>query len=87
MNNFNIGVLTPLTLAFVEIVKELGLPKKWSPVLAIIVGVGFSFMVGTGSWQETAITGIIIGLSACGIYSGVKNTKEALVGKRVDTKS
>ena len=84
MNNFEIGVLSPITLAFVEISKGLGLPKKWAPVLAIIVGIGFSFMVGTGNIAETIITGCIIGFTACGLWDVGKKTAQAVVEKKID---
>ena len=85
MNNFEIGVLSPITLAFVEISKGLGLPKKWAPVLAIIVGIGFSFMIGMGSIAETILTGCIVGLTSVGLWSGVKNTAQVIVKKKVDS--
>ncbi len=65
--------LVPIVMALVEIVRNIGLKTQYAPLLAVILGVlgacglgGFSFPI--------ALSGIVVGLSASGLYSGVKTT-------------
>jgi len=70
-----------LIVAFIQIAKMLGFPKKFAPILAIGLGVGASIafnFYGTEPLFEAIVMGIAAGLVAVGGYSGAKNTLQAL---------
>jgi len=70
-----LGVITAVVIGVVQVAKQMGLPTKFAPLVAVLFGViaaiGLSFFQATFA---VIITGVIIGLSACGLYSGVKTT-------------
>ena len=71
-------VLIPVVLGVVQAIKKLGMSSRFAPVLSIVLGiVGVwlsSDFVLTGA---TALQGVIAGLSAAGLWSGVKRTVDA----------
>jgi hypothetical protein len=68
-------------IAIIQIIKTFGMDQKYSPIVAVVLGVIFSFALayyGSTIEYEAAIRGLIVGLGAVGLYSGVKNTAEGL---------
>lgn len=63
----NAIVLTAATLGIVQACKIAGLPAKYSPIVAIIVG-AIMYVAVAGISPEHVVTGIVIGLSAVGLY-------------------
>lgn len=63
----NAIVLTSATLGLTQAFKIAGLPNRYSPIVAIIVGMIMN-MALDGLSAESAITGMVIGLSAVGLY-------------------
>lgn len=66
-----IAIFSTVTSLIVQMVKAIvkgRLPDEVYPVVALVVGVAISL-----AFKDTAMTGIIIGLTSMGIYSGVKN--------------
>ena len=69
-----------LIIGLSEIIKRLGLKRKWIP----LIDLGFGLLSGIGIYglmfQKGIVTGIVIGiafgLSACGLFSGIKNLTE-----------
>ena len=47
--------------------------RRAIPVIALVLGVPVSFVVGGVDWAQTA-GGILVGLSAVGLYSGFRST-------------
>lgn len=78
-------LLTPvaqvaLIIGLAEVCKRAGLAKRWIPildlVLGVISGVGcYGMALGYGA-VNGIILGIAMGLAACGLFSGIKNTME-----------
>ena len=78
-------LLTPaaqvaLIIGLAEIVKQCGLDKKWVPLvdvgLGLISGIGvYGVLLGQGIVNGIVI-GLALGLSACGLFSGIKNLTE-----------
>lgn len=67
-------------VAIIEVLKMLGLSKKYAPIAAVTLGLVFSLSLafyGEAVHYSAAVRGIIAGLSAVGLYSGAKNTAEA----------
>lgn len=74
-------------IAIIAMLKQFGLPTKWAP----LVGIGFGILavLAVAFFEPTAqliFTGIVIGLSALGLYdTGAKTAviiKEAVAKKK-----
>lgn len=57
----------PLVMALVQVVKNW-VPSKYAPLVSLVFGIGTMAVVG-GTWQEIVISGLLIGLTASGLYS------------------
>lgn len=69
--------LTALVMGIAELCKKCGVPNKWIPLVDVLLGLlsgifvfGFEFNYGL---LKGFIIGLAIGLSACGLFSGIKN--------------
>lgn len=75
----NEAIVIPVLIAFVELFKGLGLPKKYAALvtlaLSVLLGI---FYLEPGNIKSGVLKGIIYGLSASGLYSGTKNTVEQM---------
>lgn len=87
VNDLIVYLLTPsaqvaLIIGLAEIVKRLGLESKWIPLVDIALGLlsGICVYGKTQGILNGVILGIALGLSACGLFSGIKNLTE----KRAD---
>ncbi len=61
----------PAIVAIVNLLKKSGLPDAWSPLAAIVVGVGLNVTVwawGDLAVFETVARGLIFALAASGLY-------------------
>lgn len=66
-------------VALVEGAKRAGLPVRWAPVLAVLLGLACGLLTQAAAvaprvhiWYEAAGAGVALGLSAAGLYSGTK---------------
>ncbi|MHB1394518.1 MAG: hypothetical protein ACYCYE_15885 [Clostridia bacterium] len=85
--NLNETVVIPIIMSIVEMAKGLGLPSKFSAVVAVIVGALIGvFFVEPQSIKMGLFKGILYGLTASGLYSGTKNTIQQ-VNQRKNKKS
>ncbi len=80
-------LLTPaaqvgIIIALAELIKRLGLDKRFIPLvdlgLGIISGVVIYTIYMAMHPIEGVVLGIALGLSACGLFSGVKNVAEKI---------
>jgi uncharacterized membrane protein YfbV (UPF0208 family) len=73
--------LIPLVIGLSEVLKKIGFNQKFIPVVNLIFGlaVGIVF-INPGDIKAGIIQGLFIGLSASGLYSGVKNIAEEIKG-------
>jgi len=64
----------PAILALVNVAKSFGLPVRWAALLAIVLGV--SIVMGEGFMPDDLWAfmskGLILGLSAAGVYDAAK---------------
>lgn len=75
--NMNETIIIPIIMSIVELVKGLGMPKKFSAAIAVIIGALIGvFFIETQSIKIGLFKGIVYGLTASGLYSGTKNTFE-----------
>jgi L-cystine uptake protein TcyP (sodium:dicarboxylate symporter family) len=67
-------ILVPVITGLVKATNSLGIPKKYSPIMAIVYGIlGGIFYLTPGDLLKGVLYGIVLGLSAVGLYSGTKN--------------
>lgn len=73
-----------LIMALAELCKQLGLDKKYIPIIDVILGLisglGVFCLLLHYSVPESIILGLALGLSACGLFSGVKNLTQGVKG-------
>lgn len=76
---FNESIIIPIIIAIVELFKGLGVPVKFSALIAVVVGmlIGVIYL-HPGDIKYGIFDGIIFGLTAAGLYSGTKNTLEQM---------
>lgn len=69
-----------IIMALAEVVKKLGLKSKYIPLVDLGLGLLAGVLVYTLHLGHAPIEGIVIGvalgLSACGLFSGVKNVTQ-----------
>lgn len=75
-------LLTPvvqvaLIIGLAELIKSLGLEKRWIPLVDLGLGLASGILIygyaqGYGL-LDGVVLGIALGLSACGLFSGIKN--------------
>ena len=80
-------LLTPmaqiaLIIGVAEIIKRMGFNRKYIPLIDLGLGLVsgicvFGLMLGYDI-AHGAVIGVALGLSACGLFSGIKNVKEEL---------
>lgn len=72
-----VAVVVPVIVAVVQAIKMTGrLPDKYAPIASILVGIILAFFAhGTATtFGSTALSGVMYGLMASGLYSGIKTT-------------
>ncbi len=69
-------------IGLIEVLKRLGLKTDYAPAVAVVLGIGGNllFKLLGVDYSEPIITGIVAGLSACGLYDQVKKGK--IIGKK-----
>ena len=79
MDYTNPLVLSGILASFLQVVKPLGIPNKYLPTTAVVLGIVIAFAAGLGATiLITIFTGLSIGLGAIGAYD--------LVGKPIAKK-
>ncbi|MBQ6447019.1 transposase [Cytobacillus oceanisediminis] len=70
-----VGELTvEVFIALVELFKKsLGLPVRYAPLVSVLLGVPVGILYLDVDLKTGIVYGLIIGLSACGLYSGAKS--------------
>jgi len=82
MEVYDVAII-PLITAVTELVKRMGLPEKFAAVFSAILGIIIGVIyVAPDNLQEGILVGLMMGLSASGLYSGVKNTAEGIKGDK-----
>ena len=69
-----------MIVGIVEVLKRAGFNKKALPILDVVFGLVFGVVV-YGYLQEMGVVqgvliGLALGLSACGLFSGIKNVAQ-----------
>jgi len=61
-------------VGLVQAIKNFGLELRYAPLLSVFLGLGSAFLFPEATLGLTIFRGLVIGLSASGLYSGVKTT-------------
>ncbi|RJX24740.1 MAG: hypothetical protein C4554_08345 [Dethiobacter sp.] len=74
-----------IILGLVQLARMLGLSEKYASLLTVALGllasVGYHFY-SDQMWYESVIVGLVLGLSAIGLYTGTKETIESFRQKK-----
>lgn len=75
-----------LIMGIAEVLKKIGLNPKFVPVVDLLLGIVsgicvFGLLLGYGVGYGVLL-GVALGLSACGLFSGVKNVFQNIIGKK-----
>ncbi|MCQ1530308.1 holin [Lutispora saccharofermentans] len=80
---FNEAIIIPVIMAVIEILKGVGLPKKFGALAALVLGIVIGiFFLDQPQIKLRIFQGVIYGLSASGLYSGAKNAIEEVRMRR-----
>jgi len=63
-------VLVPVVLGLVQTAKVVGVNSRYAPLISLVLGVAGTFLLG----HLDILQGIVIGLTASGLFSGTKTT-------------
>lgn len=69
-----------LIIGIAELIKRLGFNPKFIPIINLALGLVAGIGLNTEDIGKGIFVGLAVGLSASGLYSGVKNTKEGIQG-------
>ena len=64
--------VVPAIVALVQVAKNMGLDSRYAPLISLVLGVGASFLLSDGTYAILVVQGVVLGLTASGIYSGSK---------------
>ncbi|HZG55311.1 hypothetical protein [Paenibacillus sp.] len=72
--------LIPIVIALVRLAGSMGVPSRLLPAVALALGLvgGFVYLAPDDP-KRAALVGVVLGLSAIGAHSGIKNTIERKV--------
>jgi L-cystine uptake protein TcyP (sodium:dicarboxylate symporter family) len=71
--------LIPLISGLVEVLKQVGVPNKYCALLSICFGVSFGMVyIEPTDMKKGILMGLMLGLSASGLYSGTKSVQETI---------
>ena len=77
-------VLIPVLIGILEAIKKAGFNSKFIPLLSILLGVLIGIVYSGFELKEGVMTGLFIGLSAVGLYSGVKSVRIGIEQRNID---
>jgi hypothetical protein len=81
MVEVNFAVLVAVVVGLVEAAKRLGVPTRFCPLLALVAGVVLSFVPGVSNFSNQLFTGLVVGLSASGLFDLGKQPVRAVIAK------
>lgn len=68
-------LLIAIIMGLVEVAKRAGMPERVAPIVSVVLGVvGGVFVAFPGDIRTGVVFGLMVGLSAVGLFSGAKNT-------------
>ncbi len=81
--DYNAMALIPIITILVDVIKKAGLPKNFAPLVSVILGIVFGLIYeNSGNVKNAIITGLIMGMSASGLYSTGKEASKGIIKMR-----
>ena len=77
----SLSISIAIVVGLVEIAKRIGLPTKFCPLLSVVLGLGVSLISDFSDWKKGLFSGLIVGLSASGLYDIAKKPVVAITSK------
>lgn len=86
LQNFSVGAAAavPIVVAITQVFK-FWVSQKFVPFISMLVGIGVAILLTHDFMKDlsgTILIGILFGLSASGLYSGLKSTGQAIAAER-----
>ena len=79
-----LSVTVGIVVGLSEVVKRATpIPGKYIPVVNLVLGIALCVFTASGDLRTAAVEGIIVGLTASGLYSSGKNVMQGLEKKRI----
>lgn len=75
------AVVAPLVIGLVQVAKQAGLPTRWTPVAAVLLGIAMTLVLGEAGtpphpdYPTRVAAGVTAGLMAAGLYASVKTMR------------
>ncbi|SHG89095.1 holin [Tepidibacter thalassicus] len=67
-------IMISLIIGITQAIKIAGLPKKFAPIVSLVLGIIMCvFFESKGDIKQSVLDGIILGLTASGLFSGYKS--------------
>lgn len=77
--SFDLGIfettVIPAIIFVIWVVVNIGVPKKFAPVVALVLGVAAGILF-VGLSAEGVVAGLLLGAASVGFHSGTKNVFE-----------
>jgi len=67
-----------LIIGIAELLKRVGVNAKFIPIVNVVLGLVAGIALNPNDVMAGVFTGLAVGLSAGGLYSGTKNVKEGI---------
>ena len=84
-NTITIPIMIAVVIGVAEAIKRAtGINTRFIPILDIVLGIGVSYLyslIEPTQMPQVVFNGFIIGLTACGLFSGGKNVVKGLQGE------
>lgn len=64
--------LAALTVAVTQLIKQVGINRRYLPVIAVVVGILGSFALAQTYSIPLVLEGLVAGLSAMGLWTGAR---------------
>jgi hypothetical protein len=80
------AVIIPIITAVVQALK-FWVNEKYSPFVSMLVGIGITFLFTHDALKDlsgTILLGLLFGLAASGLYSGLVTTKAAIKERKAE---
>jgi hypothetical protein len=80
------AVVIPIITAIVQAFK-LWVSDKYAPFISMLVGIGITFLFthnGMADLSGTILTGLLFGLAASGLYSGLQHSAKIIKQQKLE---
>lgn len=75
---FTVGSATAAVVGLVWVASKAGLPSAYKPALSLLIALSLTVFLSNLPLREAIFSGIMLGLTAAGAYSGTKATSKGI---------